>query len=66
MADTNSIVNRHMARLLSELEDAGCPAIFRDAVKSKLAWLRSDLEETNDTKERSGNDRDTGEARYNR
>ena len=45
MTDTDSIINRHMARLLSELEDAGCPTIFRDAVKSKLAWLRSDLKE---------------------
>ena len=40
---SDAIINRHMARLLSELEDAGCPVIFRDAVKSKLAWLRSDL-----------------------
>jgi hypothetical protein len=40
---SDTIINRHMARLLSELEDAGCPVIFRDAVKSKLAWLRSDL-----------------------
>jgi hypothetical protein len=40
---SDAIINRHMARLLSELEDAGCPSIFRDAVKSKLAWLRSDL-----------------------
>jgi hypothetical protein len=48
MKDTESIVNRHMARLLSELEDAGCPVIFRDAVKSKLQWLRSDLNEMNE------------------
>jgi hypothetical protein len=43
LTDTDAIINRHMARLLSELEEAGCPVIFRDAVKSKLAWLRSDL-----------------------
>jgi hypothetical protein len=48
MKDTDAIINRHMARLLSELEEAGCPAIFRDAVKSKLQWLRSDLNETNE------------------
>jgi len=46
MKDTDAIINRHMARLLSELEEAGCPAIFRDAVKSKLQWLRADLSET--------------------
>ena len=43
MKDTNAIINRHMARLLSELEDAGCPVIFRDAVKKELTWLRDDL-----------------------
>jgi len=45
MKDTDAIVNRHMARLLGELEDAGCPALFREAVKSKLVWLRQDLKE---------------------
>ena len=43
MTRTDQIVNRHTARLLSELEDAGCPRIFVDAVKSKLHWLRDDL-----------------------
>jgi hypothetical protein len=43
MRDMDVVINRHMARLLSELEEAGCPAIFRDAVKSKLQWLRSDI-----------------------
>ena len=43
MTDTDAVINRHMARLLTELEEAACPAIFRDAVKSKLAWLRQDL-----------------------
>lgn len=53
-AKVNKSVNRHMARLLSELTDAGCPALFVDSVKSKLQWLRSDLaaimreEQTND------------------
>ncbi len=45
MTDTDAVINRHMARLLTELEEAGCPVIFRDAVKSKLAWLRKDLNE---------------------
>jgi len=52
MKDISAIVNRHMARLLSDLEDAGCPTIFREAVKSKLVWLRSDL--TEDTNDKSG------------
>ena len=46
MSETDRIINRHTARLLTELEDAGCPVIFRDAVKSKLHWLRDDLNET--------------------
>ena len=43
MTESDAIINRHMARLLSELEDAGCPTIFVEAVKSKLVWLRRDL-----------------------
>lgn len=50
-AETSAIINRHMARLLSDLEDAGCPGIFREAVKSELVWLRDDL-----TNERTTND----------
>ena len=49
MSDTDTVVNRHMARLLTELEDAGCPSIFRDAVKAKLVWMRQDLNETKGT-----------------
>ena len=45
MSDTNRICNRHKARILQNLEDAGCPVIFRDAVASGLNWLRSDLNE---------------------
>jgi hypothetical protein len=51
--EVDAVINRHMARLLSELEDAGCPSIFREAVKSKLAWLRSDLNAMTDTKGRN-------------
>jgi len=51
MSETDRVINRHTARLLSELEDAGCPIIFRDAVKSKLAWLRSDLNEVQEKKQ---------------
>lgn len=43
MSMTDKIVNRHMARLLSELEQANCPAIYVEAVKGKLVWLRDDL-----------------------
>ena len=56
MKDMDAVINRHMARLLTELEDAGCPVIFREAVKSKLQWLRADL---NETKEGERNERTT-------
>ena len=46
------ICNRHMARMLSELEEAGCPAVFRDHIRSKLQWLRSDLKDMNGQNER--------------
>ena len=41
------LVNRHKARTLSNLEKAGCPVIFVDAVASGLNWLRSDLQNNN-------------------
>jgi hypothetical protein len=46
--DIDRIVNRHMARLLTDLEDAGCPVVFRETVKARLAWMRSDLKEMNE------------------
>jgi len=42
------IVNRHMARTLENLEDAGCPDIFIKAVKSSFVWMRSDLSKIQD------------------
>ena len=51
MSESDRIINRHIARLLGELEDAGCPVIFRDAVKSRLAWLRGDLKEMKEPKD---------------
>ena len=41
--DIERIVNRHMARLLTDLEQAGCPELYKQAVKSELTWLRADL-----------------------
>ena len=45
---TDRIVNRHKARLLTELEQVNCPKIYVDAVKTALNWLRSDLNNTED------------------
>ena len=49
--DIRAIINRHMARLLSDLETADCPRLFRDAVKSGFVWLRSDLCSDNEREE---------------
>jgi len=35
--------NRHMARLLSNLEDAQCPKVHCEIVKREMQWLRHDL-----------------------
>jgi len=40
---TDKIVNRHMARLLTDLADAGCTRLYIDAIKSDMRWLRKDL-----------------------
>ena len=42
--NTTQIINRHIARTLSELEEAGCPVVFVEAVKRYLRWLRDDLQ----------------------
>jgi len=51
--ETSRIVNRHMARLLTDLEEAQCPAIIRQAVKSALGWLRKDLTDLTGERERN-------------
>ena len=53
----NQIINRHKARILSNLEEANCPIIYRDAVISGLNWLRSDI----NNNERNGDTNDTTE-----
>ena len=42
---TEKIINRHIARLLTNLEQANCPDVYVQAVKSELSWLRSDLKD---------------------
>lgn len=39
------IINRHLARTLTNLEDVDCPATYIKEVKSGFQWLRSDVEE---------------------
>jgi hypothetical protein len=37
------ICNRHMARLLTNLEDADCRPVHIGIVRAEMQWLRSDL-----------------------
>ena len=57
----NVIVNRHMARLLKDLEDASCPMVYHRIVKGALVWLRSDV-----CKAQGAQDDDPDEPCYNR
>jgi hypothetical protein len=42
-ATTSRIINRHMARTLSWLEELGCPEEFKEQVRAGFVWLREDL-----------------------
>jgi hypothetical protein len=42
-AEVERILNRHIARLMCNLEDANCPEVYKQAVKAELSWVRSDL-----------------------
>jgi hypothetical protein len=37
------ICNRHIARLLTDLEDAYCRPVHIGIVRAELQWLRSDI-----------------------
>ena len=41
--EANRIINRHKARLLSNLEEANCPDVYIQSVASGLNWLRQDI-----------------------
>lgn len=58
--EVNAIINRHIARIMTDLEDAGCATIFRDAVKGKLQWMRSDVNAVFGT---NGDQKNVGQTR---
>lgn len=37
------IINRHIARILTELEDEQCPVLIFEHIKDRLTWLRKDI-----------------------
>ena len=49
-------VNRTKARLLTNLEDANCPQIYRNAVVAELDLLRADLTKIESIGEYNGTD----------
>ena len=40
---TVQIINRHMARLLTDIEALGCSAEVKNTVRTEMRWLRNDL-----------------------
>ena len=44
MTNTTQIINRHIARTMSELERGDWLGPYRDAVKHGFKWLRDDLQ----------------------
>ena len=36
-------INRHMAKALADLEEINCPIAYRDVVRNRFGFLRSDL-----------------------
>lgn len=58
ITETERIVNRHMARILTNLGDANCPDVYIQAVKSEMAWLRKDLNELNEQQEKNDEGQD--------
>jgi hypothetical protein len=52
-------INRHKARLLCNLEEIDCPAIYVEAVKSAYNWLRSDLQKITNESDTNENKQET-------
>jgi hypothetical protein len=49
--EVSRMINRHKARMLTNLEAANCPKVFVDYVTTGLNWLRSDLDKVNGSSE---------------
>ena len=43
--NVSRIINRHMARLLSQLAEINAPSLIIQAVKGALLWLHKDIQE---------------------
>ncbi len=41
---TAAICNRHIARLMTDLETLGCSVEVKNTVRTEMRWLRNDLE----------------------
>jgi hypothetical protein len=54
------LCNRHIARLMCDLEDSQCPPVFRGLVRSEMQWLRRDLVEAVEKSEGRNGDTEEG------
>lgn len=37
------MINRHIARIMCNLEESGCPLVYKNAVKSAMVLIHADL-----------------------
>lgn len=47
--EVSRFFNRHIARVLCNLEEAGCPEVFKQAVKSSMIMTRGEVLDAQDT-----------------
>ncbi len=52
---TAAICNRHIARLMTDLETLGCSVEVKNTVRTEMRWLRNDLTKDGPVERRQGN-----------
>lgn len=51
LSSTDVVVNRHMARFLTDMKEAGCPKIWIDSMKSEFVLIRHELNKLTEPKD---------------
>jgi hypothetical protein len=54
------LCNRHIARLMCDLEDSQCPPVYRATVRAEMQWLRRDVVEAVEKSEGLNGDTEEG------
>jgi hypothetical protein len=52
------LCNRHIARVMCDLEDSQCPPVYRATVRAEMQWLRRDVVEAVEKSEGRNGDTD--------